>query len=133
MRVKQQIKHLVFRPVTEDDLTKIEDQRHTIGRGIRLTHCTDIETLIIKVPTPEPEAATRIFTHELMFRVRQIGLTHQDFVDFSATKSRGTPTYKEPGSCFKPGTLHPNRLDWPTLVSEIGLSESLRQLRNDTK
>jgi hypothetical protein len=126
--------YLVFRPVTEDDLAKIEDQRHTIGRGIRLTHCTDIDTLIIKVPTPEHEAATCTFSYDFMDKVRQIGLTERrDFKAMGATTYRGTSTSKEADACFKPVAFRPNRLDWPTLVFEVGVSESLRKLRNDAR
>jgi hypothetical protein len=126
--------YLVFQPVTEDDLAKIEDQRHTIGRGIRLTHCTDIDTLIIKVPTPEHEAVTRTFSYDFMDQIRQMGLTERrDFKDMGATTYRGTSTSKEADSCFRPLAFRPNRLDWPTLVFEVGVSESLRKLRNDAR
>src|SRR5271156_1041383 len=50
--------YLVFHPVTENDFAEIEDKRFTINRGLRFTYCTDIDTLIIKVPTPEHEGVT---------------------------------------------------------------------------
>src|SRR5271154_2366865 len=70
--------YLVLQPVTEDDLAKIEEKRHTIGRGLRFTHCTDINTLIIKIPTPEHEAVTRTFTNNFMRRIEHMGLTELD-------------------------------------------------------
>jgi len=121
----------VFRPVTEDDLTKIEDQRHTIGRSIRLTHYTDIETLIVKVPSRLHETVTRTLTQRLTGRALQIGVPYRDFTNLGGSKYRGTSTSKEPNSCFKPGTIRDMEDDWPTFVLEIGLSESLRKLRND--
>ena len=124
--------YLAFRPVTDNDFAKIEEQRHTIGRGIRLTHCADIDTLIIKVSTPEHERVSRVFTHDFMRRIEHMGLTDLDLSDLGATTFRGTSTSKEPDSCFRPGS-RPHRLDWPTLVFEVGVSESLRKLKNDAK
>jgi hypothetical protein len=126
--------YLIFQPVTEDDLAKIEEKRYTIGRGLRFTHCTDIDTLIIKVPTPEHERVTRAFTHGLIGQIGQMGLTEDnDLNDMGATTYRGTSTSKEADSCFKPPALRPNRLDWPTLVFEVGVSETLRKLRMDAR
>ena len=121
--------YLVFQPVTEDDFAKIEEKRHTIGRGLWFTHCTDIDTLIIKVPTLEHERVAIIFTEEMTAWRLQMGLARRDFGGFGATKHRGRSTFKEADACFRPG-IRPNRLDWPTLVFEVGVSESLRKLRN---
>ena len=124
--------YLVLQPVTEEDLAEIEDQHHNLGRGLRLTHCADIDTLIIKVPTPEHERVAGIFAEEVTtWRVR-MGLTRQDFGSFRSTKFRGTSTSKEADECFRPGA-RPHRLDSPTLVFEVGVSESLPKLRNDAR
>jgi hypothetical protein len=126
--------YLVFHPVTEDDLAEIEDKRYTIGRGLRFTYCTDINTLIIKVPSPEHEAVTRTFTHDFMDQIRPMGLTELgDLKDMGATTYRGTSTKKEPDSCWRPLAARPNKQDWPTLVFEVGVSETLRKLRMDAR
>ena len=41
-----------------NELDKIDNRRYEVGKGIRLTHCADIETLIIKVSTPAQEKVT---------------------------------------------------------------------------
>jgi hypothetical protein len=88
--------YLVFQPVTEDDVAKIEDKRFIIGRGLRFTHCRDIDTLIIKVPTPEHERMARAFSYELIDHIRQMGLTeHRHVSDMGATEYGGTSTSKE--------------------------------------
>ena len=126
--------YLVLHPVTEDDLVEIEDKRYTIGRGLRFTYCTDIDTLIIKVPSPEHEAVTRTFSYDFMDQIRPMGLTELgDLKDMGATSYRGTSTKKEPDSCWRPLAARPNRLDWPTLVFEVGVSETLRKLRTDAR
>ena len=126
--------YLVFQPVTEDDLAEIEEKRHTIGRGLRFTHCTDIDTLIIKVPTKEHEAVTRTFTHDFMRRIEHMGLTElDDLKDMGATTYKGTSTKKEPDSCWRPLAVRPNGQDWPTVVFEVGVSETLRKLRMDAR
>ena len=115
--------YLVLQPVTEDDLAEIEEKRYTIGRGLRFTYCTDINTLIIKVPTPEHEKVNRTFTHDFMRRIEHMGLIKlDDLNDMGATAYKGTST-KEPDSCWRPLAVRPNRLDWPTLVFEVGVSE----------
>jgi hypothetical protein len=126
--------YLVLHPVTENDFAEIEDKRFTINRGLRFTYCTDIDTLIIKVPTPEHEAVNRTFTHDFMDHIRPMGLTeHSDLKDMGATTYRGTSTKKEPDTCWRPLAARPNKLDWPTLVFEAGVSETLRKLRMDAR
>jgi hypothetical protein len=126
--------YLVLQPVTEDDLAEIEEKRHTIGRGLRFTYCTDIDTLIIKVPTPEHEAVTRTFTYDFMHRIEHMGLTElDDLKDMGSTAYRGTSTRKEPDSCWRPLAVRPNRLDWPTLVFRSACQKhcaSLEWMRN---
>ena len=51
--------YMIFRPVTTNDLLKIERARENgkIDRGVRLTHYVDWDILILKVPTAKHEAA----------------------------------------------------------------------------
>ena len=63
-----------------------------------------------------------------------MGLTElDDLMDMGATTYKGTSTKKEPDSCWRPLDARPNELDWPTLVFEVGVSETLRKLRNDSR
>src|SRR5271155_3897624 len=56
--------YLIFRPVTTDDLLKIDRrrERREIRRGLRMTHYVDWDILIVKVPTIEHEIAHRNFS-----------------------------------------------------------------------
>ncbi|XTI86965.1 hypothetical protein V2W45_1235883 [Cenococcum geophilum] len=125
--------YLVFQSVTEDDFAKIDEKRYTIRRGL-FTYCTDIDTLIIKVPTKEHERVTRAFTHDFARRIEHMGLTDlDDLCDMGATTYKGRSTKKEADSCWRPIAARPNPMDWPTLVFEVGVSETLRKLRNDAQ
>jgi len=125
--------YLVFRPVTVKELEKIDNQRYEVGKGIRLTHCADIETLIIKVPTAEHEAVSRNFGDEFVARAIGMGIPREERYRIGSTRFKGTSTSKEADESFKPRTLRPHKLDWPTLVLEAGISESLLRLRNDAR
>ncbi|WEW55913.1 hypothetical protein PRK78_001348 [Emydomyces testavorans] len=125
--------YLVFRPVTEKERDEIDNQRYKIGKGIRLTHCADIGTLIIKVPTTSHEVVSRSFGDEFVARAMGMQIPRQERVPLGSATFRGTSTSKEADGAFKPATLRPHEQDWPTLVLEVGASESLRKLRNDAR
>jgi hypothetical protein len=123
--------YLVFKPVTEakfDDL----DSRNIIGPGTRATYCGDLETLILKVPTTAHESAHGDFSSMLieqstLMRVRR-ELQHHG----RATRT-GRRSKKQADSSYKPRYLRPKSTDWPTIVLESGISESLRRLRIDAE
>jgi len=126
--------YLVFQSVTEGDFAEIEEKRYAIRRGLRFTYCTDIDTLIIKVPSREHERVNRAFTHDFARRIEHMGLTDiDDLCDMGGTTYTGRSTKKEADSCWRPVATRPNPLDWPTLVFEVGVSETLRKLRNDVR
>ena len=126
--------YLVFQSVTEGDFAKIEEKRYTIRKGLRFTYCTDINTLIIKVPTKEHERVNRVFTYDFTRRIEHMGLTDlDDLYDMGGTTYTERSTKKEADSCWRPAATRPNPLDWPTLVFEVSVSETLRKLRNDAQ
>ena len=126
--------YLVFQSVTEDDFAKIDEKRYSINRALRFTYCTDIDTLIIKVTTREHERVTRAFTYDFAHRIAHMGLTDlYDLCDMGGTTYTGRSTKKEADSCWRPIATRPNPMDWPTLVFEVGVSETLRKLRNDAQ
>jgi len=113
-----------------NELDKIDNRRYEVGKGIRLTHCADIGTLIIKVPTPEHEVVSGIFGDLFVVQAAGMGVPVQERIRLGSTTFRGTSTSKEADEAFKPRTLRPHRLDWPTLILEVGVSQSLPRLRN---
>jgi hypothetical protein len=135
--------YLVFRPVTVKALDEIDNRRYEIGKGIRLTHCADIETLIIKVPTAAHELVSRAFGDIFVIQAAGMRVASRERMRLGSTTFKGTSsTSKEADESFKPATLRPHELDWPTLVLETGVSEfvletgvseSLSRLRNDAR
>src|SRR5271154_7055484 len=72
--------HANAEPVTKDGLGRVDNHHHTIGRHMRLTHCIDLDTLIIKIPGPTHEIAHITFGQELTFWSRMMGLPPDEFV-----------------------------------------------------
>jgi len=121
--------YLVYRPVTVEQHDKIDE----LERGIRLTHCVDIGTLIIKVPSVGHEKVACRFTEEMRDRFREMGVPKLECDPMGTTTYRGTSSSKQADAAFKSGILRPYDMDWPTIVLEAGVSESVRRLRMDTR
>jgi hypothetical protein len=125
--------YLVFQPVTEVDLTKMDSVRHSIGKNTRMTHYTDTDLLIIKLmPTGKHEFAHLSFGKKLLVKVLRMGTSDDELCPFGGTRYRGNTSSKEGDSSYKPSSRE-NETDWPTIVFESGLSESLRRLRSDAR
>jgi hypothetical protein len=69
--------YLVFRPVTEVDLAKIDSTRDSIGKHTRMAHYTDTNLLVIKLmPSGKHESAHLSFSNELRAKLFGIGISH---------------------------------------------------------
>lgn len=125
--------YLVFRPVTEDDLAKIDRARQSIGSNTRMAHYIDEDLLIVKLmPSAGHEGAHVNFGKKLCSKTISMGMTDEDLYGLGSTRFPGRRSSKEGDSAYKP-LSRGNRSDWPTIVIESGLSESLRHLRADAK
>lgn len=123
--------YLVFKPVTTDDRDKIDN---TIGRHWRKTHCIDLDTLIVKLmPLARHEATHRSFGDLMKIQSYAMGFSPFEFLDVGGTTYHGHFVKKEADTAFKPVPPRPNAADWPTIVLEAGVSQSLRQLKNGAK
>jgi len=133
-RTNQQ--YLAFRGVTEDSLAKIDCKRASIGKHMRMTHYVDTGDLIIKLmPSAEHEAAHIELAFKFRVRFLTMGLPDDCLYGQGATRflgqSNGQRSSIEGDSAFKPSDARPNKHDWPTIVFESGLSETLNGLRHD--
>jgi hypothetical protein len=122
--------YLAFRPVTVDDLAKIDRARGSIGH-IRLAHYTDTDLLIVKIPTAQHESAHLGLGKKLILKVARMGIPDDELHTVGATRFHGHKSSKEGDSSYKPYSFRPNSTDWPTIVIESGVSESLNRLRSD--
>jgi hypothetical protein len=123
--------YLTFTDVSIDDLAKIDRARNSIGKGIRMTHYTDINLLIVKLPSAEHEAAHLNIGRDLIEKVVLMGMRAKELDGVGASRFPGRRSSKEGDSAWRPHSSRPNETDWPTIVIESGVSESLRRLRFD--
>jgi hypothetical protein len=121
--------YLVFTRVSVDDLAEIDRARNSIGKGTRMTHYTDTNLLIVKLPTAKQESAHRNLAKEVCFKLARMGMPADEFHSVGATTYRVRGSSKKADSAYRPHSFRPNKTDWPTIVFESGLSEPLRHLR----
>jgi hypothetical protein len=79
------------------------------------------------------EFAHRSFGKLLDSQSLAMGISPFEFADVGGTTYQGHSVKKEADTAYKPSTYRPNTADWPTLILEAGVSQSLRQLRNSAK
>ena len=125
--------YLVFTRVSVDDLAEIDRARNKIGKGIRITHYTDTNLLIVKLPTAEHESAHGNLATGMIEKVVLMGIPARELQFVGATRFRVRGSSKEGDSAYRPRSFRPNKADWPTIVFESGLSEPLSQLRLDAE
>ena len=124
--------YLIVRDVDEEIMKHIEDHGY---KGVRYEWHGDLEVLIVKVLTKAHETAAATFGSEIDFTARTMGLPPiERRLTGAATfwAAAGTPR-KEGDWSMMPVNVRPNRGDFPTIVVEVGFSESLRKLRNDAR
>jgi hypothetical protein len=106
--------YLVFSPVGVDELTKIDRARNSIGKSTRMTHYTDINLLIVKLPSAVHEKAHRNLAKRMVIALTRMGtpgLAEDEFCSIGATRFRGRRSSKEGDSAYKPQSFRPNDPD----------------------
>jgi hypothetical protein len=125
--------YLIFRGVTKDQLARIDHDRASIGKHIRMTHYTDTDLLTIKVPSTEHEQAHLSLSDEVNYKLERMGLARRSLWGCGGTKYAGFGCSKEGDSTYKPKWCRAGKDNWPTLVFEAGLSETLANVRTDAE
>jgi len=124
--------YLIVRDVNEDIMKHIEDRGY---KGVRYEWHGDLDVLIVKVPTKAHENAAAQFGDEISFTARAMGLPLIERKLFGAATfqaAAGTPR-KQGDWSMMPRNFRPNPGDFPTIVIEVGFSETLQKLRNDAR
>lgn len=125
---------LAFERVTREDLAKIDASRTSIGRHMRMAYYADIDLLIVKLmPSVSHEAAHRYFSQDFDGRIQDMEVPRSELYPIGAGQIEGRNSSKEADSAYKPLPARSGKKDWPTIVFESGLSESLGRLRTDAK
>jgi hypothetical protein len=123
--------YLVVRDVDEDIMKHIDDREY---KGVRYEWHGDLEVLIVKVPTQAHYSTVAEFGFRAAYVARNVGIPPIERQLVGAATFRaaaGTPR-KEPDWSMKPVNIRPTG-HFPTMVIEVGFSESLRKLRNDAR
>lgn len=93
----------------------------------------DTRSMIIKLVTGAHDAASRGLLCEVRDMVRDMGL-HRSIHPVGSKRVRGVSSSKEADESWVPTQHVPGRdAKWPTVVVEVGVSESYRKLKADAE
>jgi len=125
--LKNPSQYVVFSDVTTAQLKKIEGRRYRYHKGSRFFYLENENVLVVKtMPDRAQEIAHRAFDEIFAVKKYQMGLQCQLFQE-GASKYIGSTSTKEADTAHRPvSNLH--RTDWPTIVYECGVSQSLPRL-----
>lgn len=124
----------VFCPVTRSQFSTLDRERHQIGRYTRIMYSEEERTMIVKLmPAAGHEVVYTTFVRRLTYSMASMGIPVGEIVEMGSTRFEGRSASKEADASMKPIPSRRLATDWPTLVFESGLSESLRHLRTDAK
>ena len=128
--------YIVVSGVSEAMVDPINDalKHYGIRNQLRLTYEHDLDSMIIKCTTGIPHERTSwSFIDEITEKIRQIPEHHKHSYHHT-----GTATFSVPGKRSKegdggvaPAGTRDSKFDWPSVVVEVGDSESLEDLQDD--
>jgi hypothetical protein len=124
--------YLIFKYVSSGDFVKIDDARHKIGK-IRMTYYSDLHLLIVKIPSAAHEAAASNIGNEVLVELRVMGIGRYEFWSVNSQRYQAVTSSNEADIAYKPSSFRRGETAWPTLVFEVGVSESPRGLRFDAR
>jgi hypothetical protein len=121
-----------FCNVSQQAITTFHEQRHTLPKCIRISYYPNLQMLIVRLRPGGPhEAASGHFHGLIQDALGPMGLNFRSLKAIGAKIHTGPDgSQKEPDQCFRP-RVRPNPTDWPTLILEVGYSETLAQLHRD--
>ncbi|RMZ76861.1 hypothetical protein DV738_g4694, partial [Chaetothyriales sp. CBS 135597] len=122
---------LVFTNVSSTDRAEMDVALEKMRIHTRMTYFMDENLLIVKFPTAKHEGAHGDLMDMIKWKIMPMGISKRECKFVGATKYYGRRSSKEADSAFRPKSLRPDDADWPTIVLESGLSESLPRLRLD--
>ena len=124
--------YAVFYQVTQPQFADLEQFRDTHCKSLRFLYYEKEETLIVKIIAgPAHEVTCAEFQMMMAFKLEEMGL-RKELCDMRTTKYQGKGSGKQPDCAFRPLSFRPYKTDWPTLVVECGVSQSLPDLKRDS-
>jgi len=123
--------YAVFSHITPHQLATLDDFRTTHCKSLRFLYYEYEETLIVRImPGNSHELSCSGFEIALYQKLTQMALLHE-LLNTRGKTYKGVGCGGEADSSFRPLSTRPLSTDWPTLVVEHGVSQSLKGLRGD--
>jgi hypothetical protein len=124
--------YLIVKDVDKNTMDRIENLEYS---GVRCEWHEDLEILIVKVPTKAHETAAAQFGAEIDFAARIMGLPREEhqLIGAGTNSAQGGSPKKEPDWSMVNTNIRPNPADFPSIVVEVGFSETLPKLREDAE
>ncbi|KAI9038926.1 uncharacterized protein KD926_010140 [Aspergillus affinis] len=112
----------------------VESPRLRFLKASRLFYDADLRKLILKIPSTFHDAASRAFDHLLTRHMESSGVDEEVAEPQGSGRVKDGPYSKEPDESYLPVRRIPGRdPKWPTLVVEVGYSETRGRLRVDCR
>jgi hypothetical protein len=125
------MEYLAILRVNKDALEDIDTK---LNRHVKICYFQEEELLIVKyMPSAAHEFTARKFHNKILEKILLMGTSSDELVSFGSRRYRGANSSKEADEVFVPDFVRNKKDDWPTLVIEVGRSESLSQLRQDVR
>lgn len=126
--------YVVFDHVFHQDFEKIREKLLELMKAA-LSYFPETKTLIVKIPTqPHEKAHGQLGQLILLKTIAPMNLDLNDFAPMGfTTRTAQNGSSKESDSSWKNANIRSHENDFPCLVIEAGMSESLDLLRDDAK
>lgn len=127
--------YLFFFPVTREDFAKVSTARDSLDKRLRLALYEAEELLVVKImPTVQYESSHLMLLRKIDHKCVEMGVEDELVYTGGATFTLQTQKRikKEADSSFKPRCRN-REGDFPTLVIESGVSESVPRMRVDAR
>lgn len=116
------------------NISALEDIDNMLNRHVKICYFQEEELLIVKyMPSAAHEFTAREFHNIILVKILSMGTDRNELVSFGSRRYHGAHSSKEADEVFVPDSVRNKEDDWPTLVIEVGRSESLSQLRQDVR
>ncbi len=126
------MEYQAFYRVTKEDLQLIDS---TLDIKIKITYFKQEELLIVKyMPSAFHETTSEVFDAYMKTKLASMEVNFlTDYIPRGSTRYYGARLSKEANKSYVPIPTRRGTDDWPTIVLEVGYSESLAQLRQDAR
>ena len=125
--------YVVFHSVKQSNIEYIGGIRNDYYKELRFMHFPADKILIVKIVLGMlDDLVTTDFTDLLKRKIAHMG-PDCGLGNLRSAAFKGMLGLKEPDVSLKPRFARPNLADWPTLVFECGIKESLERLKVDSR